>query len=179
MYFNIALAKDRKGKKVNDLAVEVRKELARFDQSIEFPEYKRYLDQTEIKDVMEEYNLSIDDKETLVKHVQEYNQQGEGGVDEKGIYELSTENPEAHFDHYEVFYYATPEDFEGKILGKEWPLVRAFITPELEWIEGYWGNIEGAVASGEENKYYNWKDKLISLLEQHKDCAIFIVRCHF
>jgi len=179
MYFNIAIAKERKGKKVNDLAVEVKKDLIRFDCSVESPQYKRYLDQKEIKKIAEEYKLSTDDREALVKHVQEYNGQGEGGVDDKGMFELSTQNPEGQFDHCEVFYYATPEDFEGKILGKEWPLVHAFVTPKLEWIEGYRENIEGAVMSGEEDKFYAWKDRLRELLEKNKEHAIFIIKCHF
>lgn len=179
MYFNIALAIDRKGKKINDLSLEARKGLARFDHSLEVSQYKRYLDQEEIKSIAEEYGLSIANKEDIAKHIQEYHGQGEGGGDEKGVYELSAQNPEGQFDHYEVFYYATPDDFEGKILGKDWPLVRSFVTPELEWIEGYWGNIEGAVASGEEDKYYEWKDRLKSLLDKYKDCAIFIAKCHF
>jgi hypothetical protein len=181
MYFNIAVAIERKGKKVDDLAREAGKILSRFDYSTEVPQYKRYLKQDEIEDIADEYQLSPTDMEAIAKHTEEFRGHGEGLIDAKGIYQLSTENAEGRFDDYEVFYYATPDDFEGKVLGgdSDWPRVHAFVTPELEWIEGYWQDIERATLSGQEKEYYAWKDRLTHLLEKYQDCAIFIARCHF
>lgn len=116
MRFNIAVAIERKEKKVNDLAVEAAKLLEKFGE----------------------------DK----------------------------------MDSYEVFYYATPEDFEGKILGKEALVARAFVTPEGDWIDGVWtygvGKDEKSI-----QEYDSWVERLRKLLEQYKDCAIFIANCHF
>lgn len=44
----------------------------------------------------------------------------------------------------------------------------------MEWIEGYWENIEVATMNGEEDEYYAWKDKLVSLLQKYKDYAFLL-----
>lgn len=112
MKFNIAMAIDEKDKTADDLIREATELLSRYDLNKEVLAYKRYISEDERKDMARYYSIEMADSESLAKKVNDWNE-GEGGVDEKGLYQLTTNNPEGRFDSWEIFYYATPDDFEG------------------------------------------------------------------
>jgi len=86
--------------------VSLDEQLAPFDENTNVPEYRRYLDEDDIKSMREYYSKKNPDTdystlESLVPRLDDWCG-GEGGVDEKGLYYLSQYNPDSKWDWYAV-----------------------------------------------------------------------------
>ncbi|MCG3193053.1 MAG: hypothetical protein DIJKHBIC_02302 [Thermoanaerobaculia bacterium] len=95
-------------------------QLAPFDEALETEPSKVYLNTTELADIAAHYRLDPNDRRAIVAHMEDWNGR-EGGVDRRGVYGLSTSNPDAKWDWWEVggrfrgFF--TPKPGKGGVLG--------------------------------------------------------------
>lgn len=91
----VVVPKDRVGKE--DYLDRV---LAPYDENMEVPAVKTYLDDDDLKDMAEYYKLDVNDLDALAAKLESWS--GPGGRDEQGLYSLSTRNPESKWDWWEV-----------------------------------------------------------------------------
>jgi hypothetical protein len=92
-------------------------------------------------------------------------------------FNINEESGEGYFDSFEIFDCLTEDDFEEKILN-EGMIVRAFVTSKGEWVDGPYIYSSGELEGSEKESYDKWVNELKDLLEQHKNCWMFIVSCH-
>jgi hypothetical protein len=83
---------------INDL---VARALEPFSEDFQVPEYKRYLDPTEIVVMATHYKLKKTDSKKLATHMEDWCG-CLGGVDERGLFAVSTLNPRARWDWYVI-----------------------------------------------------------------------------
>lgn len=74
-------------------------QLEPFDERLEVDEYKVYLTEKEVTSMRDHYQVKTDS--TLVEKMEEWNGD-KGGKDKKGIYYLTTYNPNSKWDWYQL-----------------------------------------------------------------------------
>lgn len=78
------------------------KQLEPYDENIEVEPYKKHLDADDVDRMREHYEVPKDAPlKDLVRHMPDW-VGSEGGVDEKGLYRLSTYNPKSKWDWYSI-----------------------------------------------------------------------------
>jgi hypothetical protein len=83
---------------INDL---VARALEPFSEDLEVAAHKQYLDPTEIAAIATHYKLKKTDSKKLTTHMEDW-RGCLGGVDERGLFAVSTFNPQARWDWYEI-----------------------------------------------------------------------------
>lgn len=79
----------------------VAKALAPFDEQLEVPPYRQHLRKYEVVMMAKHYNEKPTDLHALAKHMEAWTNQP-GGVDRRGLYHISTSNPDGRWDWYEI-----------------------------------------------------------------------------
>jgi len=73
--------------------------LAPYDENLQVPRYKNYLDKDDLARMQKHYNIT--DLKRLVRKMKDWS--GEtGGIDSKGIFHWSTYNPKSKWDWYSI-----------------------------------------------------------------------------
>lgn len=80
---------------------DVEEQLAPFDESLTSEPKKVYLGDDEIASIAAHFKLDPKDRRAIAARVEAWNGR-EGGVDRRGLYGLSTANPDAKWDWWEV-----------------------------------------------------------------------------
>lgn len=99
---------------------DVDEQLAPFDEAPRTEPRKIYLTDSEVADLAAHFHLDPKDRRRVAARMEAWNGQ-EGGVDRRGVYRLSTANPDAKWDWWEVggrfrgFF--TPKAGKGGVLG--------------------------------------------------------------
>jgi hypothetical protein len=75
--------------------------LAPFDEALAVPPYREYLQPFDIERMASHYTLDQRDLEALAQRMNEWTGRP-GGVDERGLYFTTTNNPEGRWDWYEI-----------------------------------------------------------------------------
>lgn len=178
-----------------DIEAAVDALLEPYSEYREVEPYKGYIEGKELQLFAEWSNIPVTDLAALAKNVPAWKGQGEGGVDERGLYFMSSLNPQAMWDHWHI-----GGRWDGVIQGKSrntkgrsnygpeheelqyntcsvaelapdifaWHL----ITPDGQWHEGNcW--------RGSDEDCERWRATLWELLEQHRDCVAVGVDCSF
>lgn len=72
-----------------------------FDENLEVPPYRRYLDRHEVSRMAEHYGIHTRNLHALAKRMNDW-RSCEGGVDRHGLYAKTTCNPEGRWDWYDI-----------------------------------------------------------------------------
>ena len=108
MHFTVCIPvkKDQENieEKVNSL-------LERFDLNKQVEPYKKYIAPKEIKDAAEHYNLQKHDLHALAEKMQNWSG-FKGSVDEKGLYQMRTDNPDEQTDYWSIYDKITAEELK-------------------------------------------------------------------
>ena len=84
-----------------DIDIEVAKALAPFDDDLKVDPYKVYLDPQEITRMARHYGTKRTRLKVLAAHMEDW-RSGPGGIDDRGLFAISTFNPNAKWDWYEI-----------------------------------------------------------------------------
>ncbi len=84
-----------------DIDIEIEKALAPFDDDLKVDPYKVYLDPREITAMARHYGTKRTDFKTLAAHMDDW-RSNLGGVDDRGLFAVSTFNPNAKWDWYAI-----------------------------------------------------------------------------
>jgi hypothetical protein len=139
--------------------------------------YKRYVNKDEIGQMAESYKINPKNLSALSERMKDWNGDS-GGVDENGLYGISTKNPDGKIDAFEIFAEVRPGD-RGKLLFGEGDekVCHAIVTPDGTWnSEGPW--VYGSPNADQEKELTVWIKKMSVILDKYKDAAAFVADCH-
>lgn len=154
-------------------AGKLEKPMRHFDVDLEVGVYKKYLSPTTIEGMKKEYGT--ENIKELALHVGEWTGE-EGGVDQKGLYSLSTENPEGHFDSWYVFDVVPAVDLLEKIDRID-RTPRAVLLPDLQWIDSdLW--IYADTDPPQQQRLDAWVEKMKNIFQQHAKSLVVLIDCH-
>lgn len=176
-HFSACVLVKKNGSSPERMAEEADALLSRFDINKETAPYKRRLEEEEIRRIAEHYGIDPADPREIAAKLESWNGD-KGGVDEQGVYELSTKNPDGHIDSWSIAAEIGPEECERLLTGQsgEEESIKVVVTPDGRWLDGPWvygkPNEEQAAALKE------WDKKITSVLQENPDAAFFIADCH-
>jgi hypothetical protein len=84
-----------------NIETQVAEALAAFDESLEVEPYKVYLEEAEIQRMVAHYKVDENDTPALIGRIQEWRGRP-GGVDDIGLFSVTTVNPQGRWDWYEI-----------------------------------------------------------------------------
>ena len=84
-----------------DIDIEIEKALAPFDDDLKVDPYKVYLDPREITAMARHYGTKRSALKQLATHMEDW-RSGLGGVDDRGLFAVSTFNPNTKWDWYAI-----------------------------------------------------------------------------
>ncbi len=177
-HFNICvLVKNDSNLNLVDLAREKAWPLLdKFMQS-EVPPYKMYIEAEDVSRMKNHYKT--DDLQELATKLEDWNGYQGGGVDDGGLYAMSTSNPNEHYDSWDLLDEVVPSDFGRMLFGEsdEYRPCGAIITPDGTWLEGRW--IQAATPEETNQRWAAWDAQMKQVLSEHKDCTALLADCHF
>lgn len=179
-----------------DIKAAVNALLERFSDEKRVEAYKGYVKGQKLQQMAEFYGLPETDLPALASHLKGYYGADEAGVDEGGLYYISTRNPQGRWD-----YWVIGGRWDGVIQGKsrntkgrsnygpeheqlqynicpvrELPadvLPEWILTPDGKWYEQ---EMRSLYPTPQENEA--WRKVVQPLLEQYQDCFAVGVDCH-
>jgi len=167
-YFNVCVLAKKDGS-FEEAMQRASDMLATFDINKKVEPYKFYISEDEILNIADHYKIDSSNLVALAEKLEAWNcEQGCG--DEKGLYCISTKNPDGHLDGWCLIDEVRNID-RGRLLfgeGGEEKNCKAVVTPEGEWFSGPW--IYNANLTKEQEGELNaWNKKVVSLLDEYRN----------
>lgn len=182
--------------KSEEIEAKVQDLLAPYDENLDVTPYKKYLDNEDISRMASFYES--DDLSVLAARMEDWSG-GEGGIDEQGLYELSTRNTQSKWDWWTIggrwngVIRDTPRsDEKGFNFAEEYrqldenilPVWRvdhkihahAVITPDGKWHEQ--GRMGWFAVVHDEKAEEVWDAEVVKIIQDHRDCLLVGVDCH-
>lgn len=167
-----------KDNSISLFAKKLEKPFSRFDHNREVKEYKYYLSKKDIKDIAEHYKIDVSDLNAIAEKLKDWDGQDKGGVDQKGVYGLSTKNREGKFDYWNAFDLMTTEELLNN-LDKIDRFPHVIFTPDCKWIEApeYFMFIDAS--SSNYQSYLKWENRVREILRRYsKNSIALLIDCH-
>lgn len=144
-----------------------------FNMNTEVEPFKTYLKPETISEIAKYNNLDLKNTKSISEKVADWNG-NRGGVDSEGIYEVSTANPDGHYDYCRIYDVDTAEGLLAKFHTID-RIPRAVILPDLTWLDGPY-----VYGSNEKNtELQDWEEKIKKALEMYKADGIAVfIDCH-
>ena len=176
-HFNVCVLVKRNGSSLEQMVHKASNMLAKFNIDKEMEPYKYYVKEDRINEMAEHYGIDPTNLSALAEKLESWDGD-KGGVDEGGLYGISTKNPEGHTNDWSVFDEVKPEDRKRLLLGErgEEKIVRAIVTPDGEWIDGPW--VYGSPDADQEKELEAWEKKVTTLLDENAGSVALLADCH-
>lgn len=156
---------------------KLEKPFSRFDLNREVKEYKYYLSQKDIKSIADHYKIDISNLDAIAEKLNDWNGD-KGGVDQKGVYGLSTKNREAKWDYWNAFDLTTTKDLLNN-LDKIDRFPHVIFTPDCKWIEAPEYFMFMDASSSIYQSYLKWENRVREILKQYSENSIaLLIDCH-
>ena len=168
---------------------KVQELLSPFNENLTVEPYKVYFDAEEIQQMADFYEVSAQNLAALAKKMIDWTGQ-EGGVDDKGLYKITTYNPKSKWDWYTI-----GGRYDGRLKGEasntDEGLYRnillakqleqklkcfAIITPDGEFHERGQMHWFGIVTDQKEND--DWDEEIIKTIQKYQNDILVAVDCH-
>jgi hypothetical protein len=155
-----------------DVVAAVEHSMEPFDARLKVPLHKEYVPQDEIDyafEVFEPYGLKPGDMEGVL-HALEEDSGCSGGIDEGGIYLITTDNPQRRWDSWRVP--DVPADIQRMPDVRRDHVTAAILTPD-----GVWHAVnEDLPSTGDAQPV--WCERAEPLLARYPDYLAVTVDCH-
>jgi hypothetical protein len=175
--------------KHDDPEAAVARALQPFDEGLEVDAYRDYLSASDIERMAAHYALPPTDLLGLARKMKDW-RGGDGGVDARGIYAVSTYNPDGMFDWYEI-----GGRWDGYIKGSRHNVISAralhrsrhlpqclpyyLVTPDGRWLEHEDAPLFGRPATpGQRRAERRWLAQVRRVLKLHNDRKVVCVDIH-
>lgn len=133
------------------------------------PPHKEYVPKDEIDYIIEVFGLEATDADAVLAELEE-DSGFSGGIDEEGIYLMSTDNPEGHWDTWRIRDLREDVHHVADMPRDHAPA--AVVTPD-----GIWHDLDAALTSQEDVQASRWKQAEV-LLAQYPAHLAVTVHCH-
>ena len=167
----------------------VARALEPFDEDLEVEPYHDYLDAGDIQRMAEHYGIPPTDLAGLARKMRDW-RGGEGGVDARGLYAITTYNPDGKFDWYEI-----GGGWDGYIPGSRHNVISAralhrsprlrkclpyyLVTPDGRWLETASGWRFGPPKTKADRRVERrWLAQVRRVLKQYIDRKVVCVDIH-
>ncbi len=170
----------------HNVEVSVMRALAPFNEHLEVEPYRVHLDRGDIARMKAHFSIPSADADTLATLMRAWTGQ-EGGVDETGLYRVSTFNPDGRYDWYEI-----GGRWDGSVPGSVGNVIRseslallpslqahlpyALVTPDGEWIEHE--QFPFVKSSNENAEDSQWLAQVSNILRRWPDHLVVCVDVH-
>ncbi len=150
--------------------------LLNFDINKEMEPYKYYVKQDQIESMAEALGIDKTDLQALSENLESWDND-KGGVDENGLYGISTKNQEGQTDYWSIMEVIEPSD-DRKMMFENgtFHIIKAFVTPDGKWIDGPW--IYGIADPKQKKELETWNTTVSSLLDTYANAVVVIADCH-
>lgn len=174
-HFNVCILVKKTGNETDEQMLEQATDaVMKFNSDLEVPQYKWYIDAEEIERMSGYYNT--DKLDELAEKLEDWNG-NKGFVDEGGLYALSTNNPDGHFDYGDILGQVSKEDWHRIFLeGNDEKVCNAVVTPDGSWISGPWVYSDSNPES--KKKLDDWVEKISDIFRKNEDAVAFLADCH-
>ena len=157
---------------INLFSKKLEKPLSKFDIDFKVKSYRVYMEQDEIEKMKEYYKEN--DLNAIAKKIKDWNGD-EGGVDEKGLYYDTTQNPNGKFDYWSVYDIFPAEELLLNF-DKLGLMPQAILLPDCSLIE----SDEWFYSVSDKNieNFNKWEKKVKSILAEYPVALIALIDCH-
>ncbi|MBL7053552.1 MAG: hypothetical protein ISS02_02775 [Candidatus Portnoybacteria bacterium] len=167
------LYQESKDNLLNFFVEKLKKPLAKFDTDTKVEEHIVYIDDKEL--VMMKNSYKEEDLKTLAGKMDDWNG-NKGGVDEKGLYYNTTENPNGKFDNWNAYDILSVKEFILNI-NKLDRIPKSILLPNLEWIDSnLW--VYHSPGKNEEEKINQWIEKIKEIMSKYPNSFVIFIDCH-
>ena len=162
--------------------------LTPFDEALVVAPYRDYLDASEIEGMAEHYTISASDLQALAAKVEDW-RGCKGGVDEHGLYALTTFNPNGRWDWYEI-----GGRWDRYIPGSRGNVIRVktllkrrrlrrclpyqLVTPDGRWLEREDAPWFGPLTDADRQNEQRWFAEIRDALAPYPDHKVVCVDVH-
>jgi hypothetical protein len=156
---------------------DLERPLYNFDINKKVVEYKYYLTEEEKQSMAKSYKIDANDFNFIAENLNDWCGD-KGGVDQNGVYGLSTKNKNGKHDGWYIFNIIPTEDLIN-FLPKIERMPQAVLTPSCEWIESpeYFFVVDPDMSNY--NIFLEWEKKLKEVLNKYsKDSLAVLINCH-
>lgn len=167
-YVGMILIPSENSEKTLDKAEEI---LSKYDLNVEVPPYRSYLEDEDIDLMKKHYNIS--NLSELAEKVEDWTGGEPGGVDEKGLYIITTRNPHGHFDKWQLF---GPGALRPGIFTTSDAYCEAIIMDDGLWQAS--PDVAGMQPEEQSKIMDEWEAKLEQTINANQDKSAIIVRGH-
>ncbi|MGA2618943.1 MAG: hypothetical protein ABSF26_15135 [Thermoguttaceae bacterium] len=172
----------------NDPEAAVAHALEPFDEALTVEPYRDYLDPSEIEHMSAHYGISATDLPALVRKMPDW-RRSEGGVDERGLYALTTYNPNGRWDWYEIGgrWNRYIPGFRGNVIRVETLLKRrdlrsslpySIVTPDGQWLERQDAPWFESHTGADRRREARWSTEVRDALAPYRDRKVVCVDVH-
>jgi len=175
--------------KRDDPEMAVARALEPFDESLAVEAYRDYLDPSDIERMAAHYGIPATDLPALTHKMKDW-RKCEGGVDARGLYALSTYNPDGKWDWYEIggrwdryIPRSRANVISARALHRSRHLHKRLpyylVTPEGRWLESEAGWRFGTPATAADRRAERrWLAQVRRVLKQYMDRKVVCVDVH-
>lgn len=184
--FKENLRLDEKGNYVNQEMVDAMADhfsnkldypLSKFDINKEVKEYKYYLSEETKKSIAESYKIDISDNKAIADSLEKWDGD-KGGIDENGVYGLSTKNKQGKQDGWFIYSIMTVQDLINNF-DKMDRTPHAILTPNCEWKEAPEYFFMTNPSSPNYDKLLEWEEKSKTIISEYSENSLAIlINCH-
>jgi len=158
---------------ITALSNKIAKPFGAYDINKEISPYKRYLDDEEIQKMSKYYGISKSDLNLLKEKAEDWSGDKESGVDEKGLFTISTANYEGIYDTWEAYDVMLTED----LLRDEDLVCDSILTPECQLIRSEQSFYN--IGDSNEKEFLAWKQKYQDILKSYlPNSFVLLIDCH-
>ncbi|MCU0653548.1 MAG: hypothetical protein MUD10_04800, partial [Candidatus Pacebacteria bacterium] len=150
---------------------KLEKPFGKFDFSREVKEYKYYLSKNDVDDIAKHYQISAADQNAIAAKIGDWNGD-KGGVDERGIYALSTQNRNGHFDSWGIMDAIPMDDFLS-VIDEMQPFPQTVFTPDCQWVDA--PEYFFSVGPEDEKAFREWQAKVKEMLGRYKNNSVAVL----
>ena len=166
-YVGMILTPAKDSEKTLDKAEAI---LSKYDLNVEVPEYKSYFDDYSLELMRKHYNTS--NLNELAEKIMDWT--GEpGGMDEKGLYNITRRNPNGHFDYWDLY---GPAALRSGLFTTSEAYCEAIILDDGVWQAS--PNVTGRPSEEQNRIMDEWEAKLEQTINANQDKPAIIVRGH-
>jgi len=151
--------------------------LSKFDINRKVKEYKYYLSEETKKSIAESYKIDISDSKAIADSLEKWDGD-RGGVDEGGVYGLSTKNKQGKQDGWFIYGIMTTQYLINNF-NKIDRTPHAILTPSCEWMEAPEYFFMTNPSSPNYNKLVEWEEKSKTILSEYSENSLSVlINCH-
>ncbi len=150
--------------------------LTGYDTNTKVPLHNVYLDQDRILTMANHYKIHSEDIHALTPYIKDWIGDP-GGIDEKGLFYSTTDNPNGHFDNWGIYDAIIASNDIALDLKNKNITAQALLLPNSSWVESE--HFFYSVNDDNNEAFSMWENKVADILRNYSHNYIAVlIDCH-